>query len=556
MHSFEKKSRLHIALCALSLLAACASDPIGEEAPQPVGEPSQETAATGRLRVKFKQGEVPERIIETRSGLQTGSEPLDRAIAALGVTRMQRVFPPAGRFEARTRRAGLDRWYDVWFDSLRSVTRATLDLSRLEGIECVEPVYAIRSIGPERAVAAPLPAATRTASLPFDDPGLAKQWHYSNDGSMPDAVAGADINLFRAWEVTAGSNDVVVAVVDGGIDYAHEDLIGNVGNWAELYGEEGVDDDGNGYVDDIYGWNFIYSSAYPMGSNRITPVEHGTHVAGTIAAENGNGIGVCGVAGGRGGHSGVRVISCQMFTENRNDNGDEIVALKYGADAGAVISQNSWGYTNVYEMPEITKDAIDYFIEYAGLDENGVQVGPMKGGIVIFAAGNEECDYRSYPACYERVLSVSALAPDYRKSYYSNFSEWIDVAAPGGSYKYEGRYGDEYAVYQHPSGQRLRLHAGDVDGLSPRFGHRGAGRGEIRRSRVHARQVAFLSGKGRARGGQLQSRLRRTAGFGTRGRLSGRVDGQGHRSRSRCRSAAQRHGGRGRTDVERSGRRR
>ncbi len=97
MHSFEKKSWLHIALCALSLLAACASDPIGEEAPQPVGEPSQETAATGRLRVKFKQGEVPERIIETRSGLQTGSEPLDRAIAALGVTRMQRVFPPAGR---------------------------------------------------------------------------------------------------------------------------------------------------------------------------------------------------------------------------------------------------------------------------------------------------------------------------------------------------------------------------------------------------------------------------------------------------------------------------
>ncbi len=527
-----------------------------ERRPQPVGEPSQETAATGRLRVKFKQGEVPERIIETRSGLQTGSEPLDRAIAALGVTRMQRVFPPAGRFEARTRRAGLDRWYDVWFDSLRSVTRATLDLSRLEGIECVEPVYAIRSIGPERVVAAPLPDATRTASLPFDDPGLAKQWHYSNDGSMPDAVAGADINLFRAWEVTAGSNDVVVAVVDGGIDYAHEDLVGNVGNWAELYGEEGVDDDGNGYVDDIYGWNFIYSSAYPMGSNRITPVEHGTHVAGTIAAENGNGIGVCGVAGGRGGHSGVRVISCQMFTENRNDNGDEIVALKYGADAGAVISQNSWGYTNVYEMPEITKDAIDYFIEYAGLDENGVQVGPMKGGIVIFAAGNEERDYRSYPACYERVLSVSALAPDYRKSYYSNFSEWIDVAAPGGSYKYEGRYGDEYAVYSTLPGNAYGYMQGDVDGLSPRFGHRGAGRGEIRRSRVHARQAAFLSGKGRARGGQLQSRLRRTAGFGTRGRLSGRVDGQGHRSRSRRRSAAQRHGGRGRTDVERSGRRR
>lgn len=101
MHSFEKKSRCISPFVRLSLLAACASDPIGEEAPQPVGEPSRETAATGRLRVKFKQGEVPERIIETRSGLQTGSEPLDRAIAALGVTRMQRVFPPA----AASRRA-------------------------------------------------------------------------------------------------------------------------------------------------------------------------------------------------------------------------------------------------------------------------------------------------------------------------------------------------------------------------------------------------------------------------------------------------------------------
>ena len=92
-------------------------------------------------------------------------------------------------------------------------------------------------------------------------------------------MAGADINLFRAWEVTSGAPEVVVAVVDGGIDFRHEDLSGNVGNRAELYGQEGVDDDGNGYVDDIYGWNFIYSSAYPYGSNKITPVEHGTHTS-------------------------------------------------------------------------------------------------------------------------------------------------------------------------------------------------------------------------------------------------------------------------------------
>ena len=220
------------------------------------------------------------------------------------------------------------------------------------------------------------------------------------------------------------------------------------------------------------------------------------HVAGTIAAENGNGIGVCGVAGGRGGHSGVRVISCQMFTENRNDNGDEIVALKYGADAGAVISQNSWGYTNVYEMPEITKDAIDYFIEYAGLDENGVQVGPMKGRHRDLRGRQRGARLPQL----SRLLRAGAFrvgigARLSQKSYYSNFSEWIDVAARAVP-QVRGSLRRRIRRVQHPSGQRLRLHAGDVDGLSPRFGHRGAGRGEIRRSRVHARQAAFPSGKG------------------------------------------------------------
>lgn len=409
-----------------------------------------ESVCEGRVRVKFKAGEEPESITATRSGgVMTGIEALDRAATEIGVSRMQRVFPPAGRFEERTRREGLHLWYDVWFDPATPVTRAAAGLGALAGIDKIEPVYEAHHIGADmRAFPAAVPASSRTnAAIPMNDPGFGLQWHYFNDGSMEYSIAGADINLLRAWEVTAGSNDVVVAVVDGGIDYEHEDLAGNVGNWAELFGEEGVDDDNNGYVDDIYGWNFIYSSKNPYGSNKITPVEHGTHVAGTIGAENNNGLGVCGVAGGRGGHSGVRMISCQMFTENRNDNGDEIVALKYGADAGAVISQNSWGYTNVYSMPDVTKDAIDYFIKYAGLDEYGNQVGPMKGGIVIFAAGNESMDYKSYPAAYEGVLAVSAIAPDFKKSYYSNFSSWIDVAAPGGSYKYGGRYSDECAIY-------------------------------------------------------------------------------------------------------------
>lgn len=288
---------------------------------------------------------------------------------------MERVFPYAGKFEARTHKEGLDRWYNVWYDEAVPVTKAAGELEKLDGIEVVEKVMPVKGIGfgkpvtilpmgissmwPYASFAVPAEGGS-SSEYPVDDPYLPKQWHYHNDGSRTDAIAGADINLFRAWEVTSGSNAVVVAVVDGGIDYAHEDLAGNVGNWAELYGQEGVDDDNNGHVDDIYGWKFIYTDRNPMGDNKITAVPHGTHVAGTIGAENNNGKGVCGIAGGCGNHSGVRLLSCQMFTNNKNDDGDSDAAIKYGADAGAVISQNSWGYDGATYLPQSCKDAIDY----------------------------------------------------------------------------------------------------------------------------------------------------------------------------------------------------
>lgn len=203
-----------------------------------------------------------------------------------------------------------------------------------------------------------------------------------------------------------------MAVIDGGIDYRHEDLTGNVGNPAELFGEPGVDDDGNGYIDDIYGWNFI------NGTNQIEADDHGTHVAGTIGAENNNGVGVCGIAGGHGGNTGVWLLSCQLFgtIDGREVSASFPEMIKYAADAGAVIAQNSWGYENITYLPRADQEAIDYFIQYAGVDERGEQTGPMKGGVVIFAAGNENKDYRTYPAAYEKVVSVAAYAPDYKKA--------------------------------------------------------------------------------------------------------------------------------------------
>ncbi len=99
--------------------------------------------------------------------------------------------------------------------------------------------------------------------MPFDDPMLADQWHYKNEGTVKGQVAGSDINVYDAWSITTGDPSVIVAVIDGGIDFDHEDLADNMWvNIPEFNGEPGVDDDNNGYVDDIHGYNFVSQSQY------------------------------------------------------------------------------------------------------------------------------------------------------------------------------------------------------------------------------------------------------------------------------------------------------
>lgn len=145
-------------------------------------------------------------------------------------------------------------------------------------------------------------------------------------------------------------------------------------------------------------------------------------------------MGVCGIAGGNGTETGIRLMICQIMDEY-NSIGDEAGAIKYAADNGAVICQNSWGYDDIDYLPQITKEAIDYFITYAGYDENGKQTGPMAGGLVVFAAGNNNTT-TAYPAMYEKVLSVASIAPDYKKAYYSNYGDWVSISAPGGDANY------------------------------------------------------------------------------------------------------------------------
>lgn len=338
----------------------------------------------------------------------------------LGLLEAVPLFPCSPRYEERHHKAGLDRWYTVRFKEDIPVSKAISSAREWDMVEYAEPVT--RS----KFCAAP-------TGLPiFNDPLLSSQWHYINTGSNPKFRAGIDVNLQVGWQIETGSEDVIVAVIDDGVLYTHQDLADAMWvNKAELEGEVGVDDDGNGYNDDIYGYNFTtVNNTSPVGA-MIEPGDHGTHIAGTIAAVNNNNIGVCGIAGGNGTKKGVRIMSVQT---NHNDSRSAFIAqaFVYAADNGAVLANCSW---SIAEDSRSIREAIDYFNEYAGFDENGNQVGPMAGGLAIFAAGNDSREDNAYPASYEGTFSVASVGPTGNIAYYSNYGDWVDITAPGGDYK-------------------------------------------------------------------------------------------------------------------------
>jgi len=334
------------------------------------------------------------------------------SVAELPVMKMERVFPDAGEWEERHREAGLHRFFKITCAEpvdVENTTAALMDMPEVTTAEMAVPIKP-------------------TAGVPFNDPYVKSyQWQYYNDGTMYDGyVKGSDINVVPVWEqYTGGKSNVIVSIVDQGIQMNHPDLSGVV-----LAG--GANGSKN-FVD--YSYN-------------ITAGDHGCHVAGIVGGINNNGKGICGVAGGLDGKGGVTMMSCQIFAGNSGGSSSD--AIVWGADHGAVISQNSWGYNYDYnDDGELTgyeyqyamsatissadKAAVDYFIKNAGCDKNGNQLenSPMKGGIVIFAAGNDNIE-NGAPANYSPILAVGAIGPDAKRASYSNFGSWVDICAPGG----------------------------------------------------------------------------------------------------------------------------
>lgn len=380
----------------------------GERPPINLSAAPEEALERGIIRIKFSKSleTVIDNMLLSKNAdgtVKFGIKAIDELNQQFGVYEVRRTFEPAlqnSKFTDRHRAWGFHLWYDLIIPAGTDVRNAVQAYSAKNEIQLSEPLYRKQLIGGESApVVLPKTEPENGSGVYYtpNDPRYNEQWHYHNTGQQSGTV-DADIDLPEAWDITKGSSEVVVAVIDQGIDYTHPDLAANM--WPGL------------------GYNFVNNNS------TIIPGDHGTHVGGTIAANTNNSVGVSGIAGGTGTGNGVRLMSCQVFIGNSGGSGFGAAAI-WAADNGAAISQNSWGYTSPGYYEQATLDGIDYF------NANGGGT-VMNGGITIYAAGNSGTSGLYYPGCYSGVFSVSATNNQDLKSWYSNYDTWIDIAAPGG----------------------------------------------------------------------------------------------------------------------------
>jgi len=277
-----------------------------------------------------------------------------------------------------------------------------------------------------------------------NDPGFNQQWHLHNVGQTGGTI-DADIDAPEAWQITTGNPSVVIAIIDTGVDWDHPDLAANIwinqGEWGDGKESNGIDDDGNGFIDDYHGWDFVSvdaSSVYlgedpgPPDNNPMDFHGHGTHCAGIASAVGNNEVGITGVSWG------CKIMPVRAGYKDSLGRGvlrsdDIVAAINYAADNEAnVISMSFRG--PYYSEAERT------VIEYAfGC-----------GVTLIAAAGNSGSYLKGYPAGYDEVIAVAATDENDRAAWFTSWGSWIDVAAPGVNI-YSTYFDNSYATFSGTS---------------------------------------------------------------------------------------------------------
>lgn len=413
----------------------------------------------GSLLVKLDEGTAG-KIID--GGFKEISEELLDGVQAIS---FKPAIPVTPKNVEVARKYGLHQWFTIEFDTQvkpETVAAKVAKSSMVRSVQYNRFIQPVRTGEVQPFVLQPQTRAEGDSGFPFNDPFTAHQWNLYNDGSVKGSVAGADVGVKDAWRLTGGDPSVVVAVFDCAVAYRHEDLADAVWkNQGEMDGESGVDDDGNGFIDDKYGFNFVNCFAIdndyvngklegnaqtavkgqPLNSNKGTG--HGTHVAGIIGATNGNGKGVSSIAGGTGNGDGVRLMTCQIYEGSSYCvDSQAAAAFIYAADNGACIAQCSYGHYNIITSDSdyingngevdgspLENAALRYFLDPANSNHES-----LEGNIAVFASGNHSNPYSAYPGALPYVLSVTAFGNNYLPGGYTNYGPGCKIAAPGGEY--------------------------------------------------------------------------------------------------------------------------
>lgn len=334
---------------------------------------------SNRVIVKIADTDSP-----TRLKKQSDAKDVFASIQKLGSDKIEKRFH-LERTPLTLEERSLDKIYTVTFDSPRDPEIFARKISKVPGVEWAEPHY-VRKV--------------------FYEPN---DTMYTKSQQAHLTVIQAE----QAWDISKGDPSIIIAVIDTGVDWEHSDLADNIWiNSVELNGADGVDDDNNGFVDDVRGWDFGGTVGTPDNNPAPDNDNHGTHVAGIASAVTDNDNGIASI--------GFNCSILPVKTSQQNLGADVIAygveGIYYAADMGAQIINLSFGGPG-FSFAE--KAAVDYAIS--------------KGSVVIAAAGNSGSDVPEFPASYEGVFSIGNTNNSDTKSYSSNYGATVDVMAPGSS---------------------------------------------------------------------------------------------------------------------------